>query len=99
MKYYSELLNKVFDSATECLAAEEDVKNKESIKLAEQKRLEKEKAVAQARLTETYKKALEAANEFGKEVDAFIEKYGAVKLKSKADDIPVLFPFTNFFKL
>ena len=93
MKFYSEKLDKFFDTANDCIRAEGDYARAN----IEKEKLAKEKNAAEAHLTETYKKALDAANEFGKEVDAFIKKYGAVKLETNGEDVGL--PLFNLFKM
>ena len=77
MKYFSEKLNKVFESEEECVEAE----NK--FELAKQEKEEKEKRLTQERkeraheIEEQYKKIMDDRKEYRKMVDDFIRDYGS----------------------
>lgn len=103
MKFYSEKLNKVFDTADACQRAEFEAKEKENLE-----RIQKEKALREAKerkekeaaerkvmadKVETARKAyLEAQKAYRTELEAFCQKYGTYHYTvSDADEVPSLF--------
>lgn len=103
MKYFSEKLNKVFDTAEACEKAEflaKEQENREKI-LAERKAAEekakKEAAIAErkadaTRVEEKRKALIKAEHEFREEIDNFVKKHGSYHWTSNsAEDIPTLF--------
>lgn len=112
MKYYSERLNKFYDTAIDCEKAEFEAKEKENrekiqkereVALAKEK---KEKALAErkaaAEKVDTARKAMtEAQNAYRKELENFIEKYGTYHYStSNPDEIPNLFDWIgNLFRI
>ena len=107
MKYYSEKLNKLFNSQVECEKAEFEAKeaeNREKI-LAERKAAEvkaqKEKEAAERKAlateVEEARKAMVAAQKaYRDKIDAFIKKYGTYHYStSNLDEIPTLFDLMN----
>lgn len=103
MKYYSEKLNKVFNTERECMDAEFKAKEQENLariqkeKEARELKEKKEKEVAErkemAEKVETARKAyLEAQKAYRTELEAFCQKYGTYHYTvSDADEIPSLF--------
>lgn len=103
MKYYSEKLNKVFDTERECMEAEFKVKEQENLaRIQKEKALreEKEKKEAfaaerkvMADKVETARKAyLEAQKAYRNELEAFCKKYGTYHYTvTDADEVPSLF--------
>ena len=103
MKYYSEKLNKVFDTERECMEAEFKVKEQENLaRIQKEKALREEKekkealAVerkAMADKVETARKAyLEAQKAYRNELEAFCKKYGTYHYTvTDADEVPSLF--------
>ena len=109
MKFYSEKLNKLFDSQAECEKAEFQAKeqeNREKI-LAERKAAElkaqKEKEAAErkamaAQVEEARKNMVTAQKAYREAIDAFTKKYGSYHYTSHSvDDIPTLFNILNPF--
>lgn len=86
MKYFSEKLNKVFESEEECVEAE----NK--FELAKQEKEEKEKRLTQERkeraheIEEQYKKIMDDRKEYRKMVDDFIRDYGSFHCTFKSNE-------------
>lgn len=86
MKYFSEKLNKVFESEQECVEAE----NK--FELAKQEKEEKEKRLTQERkeraheIEEQYKKIMDDRKEYRKMVDDFIRDYGSFHCTFKSNE-------------
>ena len=86
MKYFSEKLNKVFESEKECVEAE----NK--FELAKQEKEEKEKRLTQERkeraheIEAQYKKIMDDRKEYRKMVDDFIRDYGSFHCTFKSNE-------------
>ena len=98
MKYYSDVLNKVFENSNDCLAAEREYLAKQ-----EKEKLEKERAAAlrkeAADRVEAARKTMEKAqSEYKKELEAFCKKYGTYHYSTtSADGLPHLFDIFNLF--
>ena len=112
MKYYSEKLNKFYDTADACQRAEFEAKEKENIEkikkereLALAKEQKEKELIARkeaATKVETARKAyLEAQKAYRTELESFCKTYGTYHYSTdNADEIPSLFDwFGNFFKL
>jgi len=108
MKYYSEKLNKVFNTERECMDAEfkakeqenlEKIKKERELALAKEK---KEKEVAErkacAEKVEAARAAyLDAQKAYRTELEAFCKKYGTYHYTVKdADEIPSLFDIFKY---
>lgn len=103
MKYFSEKLNKVFDTPEACQRAEFEAKEKENIeKIKKEKALReakerKEKELAERKAmadrVETARKAyLEAQKAYSTELEAFCKKYGTYHYTvTDAEEVPSLF--------
>lgn len=111
MKYYSEKLGKVYDTADECQQAERVAQEKEERARLEKERKEqelkekKEKEAAERKAAagkvDAAFKALSAAKKaYGEELQAFCKKYGTYHFTTDGkDDVPTLFDFfENIFK-
>lgn len=111
MKYYSEKLNKFYDTADACQRAEFELKEKENLEKIRKERevalakQEKEKKIAErkaaAEVVENARKAyLETQKAYKKALEDFCGKYGTYHYSTdNADEIPSLFDwFGNFFK-
>lgn len=108
MKYFSERLNKIFNTQAECEMAEFEAKeaeNREKI-LAERKAAEakaqKEKEAAErkmmaAEVDEAYKAMTAAQNAYRTKLEAFVKKYGTYHTSLTTKDIPSLFDILNPF--
>lgn len=112
MKYYSEKLNKFYDTADACQRAEFEAKEKENLAKIEKERVlreEKEKKEARAaerkaaaEKVEVARKEVEKANKAYKDaLSEFINKYGSYHYTtSNPDEIPSLFDiFDKIFRL
>lgn len=92
MKYYSEITKKTYETEKDCLAAEEEVK---------QKKTERQKDAEVVKDLQT--KYLEAYDLYCKAVNEFVQKYGSYKTSYERNTIsPLLFkedPFKQFFNL
>lgn len=103
MKYYSEKLNKIFDTAQDCTNAEFEArkaenlariqKEKEARELKEKKDKEAAERKAMAEKVEAARKAyLEAQKAYKTELEAFCKRWGTYHYTvSDADEIPSLF--------
>jgi hypothetical protein len=112
MKYYSEKLNKFYDTAVDCEKAEFEAKEKENLeKIKKERELalakeQKEKALAErkakAEKVETARKEyMNAQQNYRKELQEFCKAYGTYHYSTNnADEIPSLFDwFNNIFKI
>ena len=99
MNYYSEILNKVFDTEKACREAELECKRAEEAKLreAEQKKLaekkKQEERAADAKKVEALREEMvKAQSNYRKAVQAFVEKHGSYHFSTKSEEqIPYLF--------
>lgn len=110
MKFYSEKLNKVFDTAEACQRAEFEAKEKENLeKIQKEKALreakeQKEKEAAERKamadkVEAARKEMVKAQNAYKEALNAFVEKYHTYHFSSSNPaDIPTLFDiFDNIF--
>ena len=107
MKYYSEKLNKFYDSAEACQRAELELKEKENReKIQKERELalakeQKEKALAErkaaAEKVDAARKAYTAAQKaYRDELEGFCKKYGTYHYSTTgADEVPSLFDIFN----
>lgn len=110
MKYYSEKLNKVFDSEKECLDAEFKAKEEENRQKVLKERAEaeakakKEKETAERkaaadRVDAARKAMIEAQSNYRKELENFISKYKTYHFTTtNVKDVPTLFDLFDFPK-
>ena len=111
MKYYSEKLNKFYDTVDACQHAEFEAKEKENLEKIRKEREvalakeKKEKAMAERKVAaekvETARKAyLEAQKTYRTELENFCKQYGTYHYSTdNPDEIPSLFDwFGNLFK-
>lgn len=92
MKYYSDVLNKMFDNANDCLAAEREVIAKQEKEEYEKKRQAAERKAAADKVEAARKVMNEAQSAYKKELESFCKKYGSYHYSSKdVSDIPTLF--------
>ena len=92
MRYYSDVLNKIYDNANDCLAAEREHAVKQEKEEYEKKRQAAERKAAADKVDAARKAMNEAQSAYKKELEAFCKKYGSYHYSSKnIDDIPTLF--------
>ena len=101
MKFYSELINKVYDTEKDCIKAEQEYKQaleakkreEEMKKLAEKKK--QEKRAAAAKNVEAKREAMtNAQREYREELEKFCKEYGSYHFTTNSfDGIPHLFEF------
>lgn len=94
MKYFSEMLNKVFNSEKECLEAEEQHSKAVAEAEAKKKALADERTNRAKKVEELYKQAIEAKKAYDLELRAFLKDYGSFHATFKAVD-----PFFGIFDL
>jgi len=92
MKYFSEKLNKVFDTEKACVEAEDAHDKEVAEKEAKQKALTEERATRAKNVEDLYKQAVEAKAAYDKELRAFLDDYGSFHCTLKNVD-----PFFGFF--
>lgn len=92
MKFYSDVLNKVFDTEKECVSAEKKyIAEQEEKKNAEKKKSE-ERAAAAKRVEAAQKAMHEAQTAYRKELEDFCAMYGTYHYSTDSfDNIPHLF--------
>lgn len=92
MKYFSETLNKVFDSEQACLEAEKQ--QAEALKAAEAKKkaLDDQRATRAKEVEEAYKAAVEAKKKYNQVLQEFLKDYKTFHATFKDVD-----PFFSFF--
>lgn len=92
MKYYSDTLDKVFDTERECLAAEKQYLAAQAEKEEKEKQMKEERAVAAKRVEAAQKAMNEAQSNYRKELEEFCKKYGTYHYSTNSfDDVPHLF--------
>jgi len=112
MKYYSEKLNKVFDTPEACESAEFEAKEKENLEkvrkereareLKEKKEKETAERKAAADKVDNARKAMVAAQkEYRDALNEFVDKYHTYHYSTNnAEEVPFLFGlFNDIFKL
>lgn len=112
MKYWSEKLQKLYDSAEACQKEEFEAKEKENRERAQKERearLKKEKEekltverkARAAEVEEARKTMVAAQHKYRELLEAFTEDYGTFHLSLTGEDakraIPTLFDFFDFF--
>ena len=86
MKFYSETLNKLFDSEKECAAAEDKHAKEVAEKEAKQKALADARAARAKEVEDAYKKAIEAKQAYDKILKQFITDFGSFHCTFKTTD-------------
>ena len=92
MKYFSEKLNKLFDSQEACVEAENAHEKAVAEAEAKKKALADERANRAKKVEELYKQAVEAKKAYDKELSAFLKDYGSFHATFKTVD-----PFFGIF--
>lgn len=99
MKFYSEILNKVFDTEKACLEAElthkraleAKAREEEQKKIAEKKKQE-ERADDAKFIEELRQEMVEAQKKYREAIDAFVKKHGSYHFTTNSvEKIPYLF--------
>lgn len=92
MKFYSEKLNKLFDTQEACAQAEEAHAKAVAEEEAKKKALADERANRAKNVEELYKQAVEAKQAYDKALQEFLKDYGSFHATFKAKD-----PFFGIF--
>lgn len=91
MKYYSEILKKVFDDADECKAAEQEILDARQKAKEEKEKLLSERKERADEVEEARKKMVEAQKNFEDVLMKFINDYGTYHYStSDIEDFPRL---------
>ena len=96
MKFYSELLNKLFDSQEDCAKAEEAHKAQVAKAEAEKKAKSEKRAARAKEVEEFYKAAVEAKKAYNEKLNAFIKDYGSFHFTT-SEPLPVSSLFDLLF--
>lgn len=101
MKYYSETLQKLFESEKALVEAEKQAQEEKEKKEAEKKALTEKRATRAKEIEEAYKAIIEAKNHYNELKNKFIEDYGSyhltVNTKTPIDNIETLSDLFNFW--
>ena len=92
MKFYSEQLNKLFDSEEACVKAEDAHAKAVAEAEAKKKALSDERANRAKKVEDFYKQAIEAKKAYDTELRAFLKDYGSFHATFKTTD-----PFFGIF--
>ena len=95
MKYFSETLNKVFDTEAECQAAEEEQAAKKAEAQARKEALTQARATRAKEVEDAYKAAVAAKKEYDTLLKAFLKDYGSFHATFK--DIDPFFSLFDWF--
>ena len=95
MKYFSEELNKAFDTEKECLAAEKKHSEELAEAKAKKESLAKERADRAKEVEDAYKAAVEAKKAYDKLLREFLHDYGSFHATFK--DIDPFFGIFDWF--
>lgn len=88
MKFYSEKLNKCFDTAEACLKAEVEFDKQKADEEAAQKKLKEARATRAKEVEDAYKVAADAYTKYVKLRNAFIKDYQSWHM-SYTQDFPI----------
>lgn len=99
MKYYSEVLKKLFDTADEAEKAEKEEKARVKQKKEKEEKLQLEKKTRAAEIEKVYKEIQTAKKNYNELIQAFIKDYGSYHFTfSNSEDFLTDF-FEDFFKV
>ena len=87
MKYYSEKLNVLFDDEKALVKAEDEHDTRVAAEKAKQEQLANTRKERAKAIEESYKKVVEARNEYKKLVDEFIKDYGSFHMSVKSNNL------------
>lgn len=77
MKFYSEKLNKFYETQEECLKAEDYILAQEAKELQKKKELAENRAKRAKEIEESYKALLNARKDYNKKLNDFCRDYGS----------------------
>lgn len=92
MKFYSEKLDKLFNSQEECVQAEKEHDARIAEEQAKKEALTEQRAKRAKEVEELYKAAIEAKQTYDKALQAFLKDYGSFHATFKTTD-----PFFGLF--
>jgi len=95
MKFYSESLNKMFDSADACAEAESAHEKAMAEAEAKKKALADERASRAKEVEEAYKTAVEAKKVYNEKLQDFLKDYGSFHATFK--NVDPFFSFLDWF--
>lgn len=95
MKFYSESLNKMFDSADACAEAESTHEKAMAEAEAKKKALADERANRAKEVEEAYKTAVDAKQNYDAKLREFLRDYGSFHFTYRSSENP----FSTFFDL
>ena len=87
MKFYSEKLNKMFDSEAEVVKAEADAQKEVAAQQLKEKQVKEERAADAKKVNEALAAAREAQKAADKALSDFINKYGYFHTSFTVDDV------------
>ena len=103
MKYVSELTGKTYDTASECIAAENEYKDKKEKEKIEKEKKANERKEQADKVKATREAYLNARSKYAKELEDFTKKFGSYHQTYTGEDAkrmaPTLFDsiFDGFF--
>ena len=99
MKFYSEKINKYYDTEKECLSAEKDYEEKLAVEKAKKEELVATRKARAAEIEDAYKAIFEARKHYNELMDKFIKDYGSFHMTIRTgNDNPFnLFDSLRFF--
>lgn len=86
MKYFSEKLNKVFESEQECVEAENKLEIEEKAKAEKEKQLAETRKERAHEIEEQYKKIMDDRKEYQRMIDDFVRDYGGFHCTFKSNE-------------
>ena len=99
MLYFSEVTNKAYKTANECVKAEEEALNLQAKKKAEEEKKKAARKVAADKVEEARKAYVDAQHNFSVALKEFTDIYGSYHTSWTSKEIPTLFDFDPFFFL
>lgn len=98
MKYYSELVNKIYDTKEECEKAEEALAAKKKAEEEKQLTLKNERETRSKAVVEAFKKARETEMEANRLMKEFVKDYGSFHMSYNGkSSLPSMFDVLNDF--
>ena len=98
MKYYSEKINKYYDSEEECLSAEKDYEEKLAVEKAKKEELVATRKARATEIEEAYKAILAARKHYNELMDKFVKDYGSFHMTIRTGDDNPFNLFDKYFK-
>ena len=98
MKYLSEKLNKVFDTAEQCAQAEEAHEKAIAEKKAKEEELATARKARAIEVEDAYKTSVEASKHYQELLDKFCKDYGSFHMTLKSGDFNPFDGFDHFFQ-